>query len=67
MGADDKEINPNWDGKWVNYILNYYNVPFNKDEPFYNKTYTIAGTINGIDCISINQCVPDIEIINIKN
>jgi hypothetical protein len=66
MGADDIAINPNWDGKWVNYILNYYKVPFNKDSYFYNDVYTIKGVVNGIDCISKDQCVPDIDIINIS-
>jgi hypothetical protein len=66
MGADDITINPNWDGKWVNYILNYYKVPFDKDSYFYNDTYTIKGVVNGIDCISKDQCVPDIDIINIS-
>lgn len=65
MGADDKTINPNWDGKWVNYILNYYKVPFDKNGNFHNDTYTIRGVVNGIDCISLNQCVPDIDIISI--
>lgn len=65
MGADDRAINPNWDGKWVNYILDYYRVPFNKNSIFYNDIYTIQGKINGIDCGANNKCVPDIEIINI--
>lgn len=65
MNADDKTINPNWDGKWVNYILNYYKVPFNKDINFYNDIYTIQGKIRGVDCGADNKCVPDIDIINI--
>ncbi len=66
MGADDLTKNPNWDGKWVNYILNYYEVPFDKNNNFYDDVYTIQGKINGIDCGVDNKCVPDIEIINIK-
>lgn len=65
IGADDLTKNPNWDGKWVNYILNYYEVPFDKNGLFYNDVYTIRGKINGIDCAIGNKCVPDIEIINI--
>lgn len=65
IGADDLTKNPNWDGKWVNYILNYYEVPFDKNSLFYNDVYTIRGKINGIDCAIGNKCVPDIEIINI--
>lgn len=62
--ADITSINPNWDGLWVNYILNYYKVDFNKNSNFYNDIYTIKGIINGIDC-SGDRCIPDIEIINI--
>ncbi|MFA5109264.1 MAG: hypothetical protein WC458_01855 [Patescibacteria group bacterium] len=65
MRANDRVINPNWDGKWVNYILNYYKVPFDNDSRFYNEIYTIQGKINGIDCGADDKCVPDIEIINI--
>lgn len=64
--ADIYSINLNWDGHWVNYILNYYQaLPNNKDE-IYTNTYEITGTINGIDCGVDNKCHPDIEIINIK-
>lgn len=66
IDADDTKINPNWDGLWVNYILNYYKVPFDKNTSFYNDIYTITGTINGVDCGINNKCHPDIEIINIK-
>lgn len=69
MNADDLKTNPNWDGKWVNYILNYYKVAFNPNDNFYNDVYTIKGIVNGIDCAPDpnNKCVPDIEIINITN
>lgn len=65
IGADDTKSNPDWDGKWVNYILNYYKVPFDENSYFYNDTYTIVGVVNGIDCISVDQCVPDINIVSI--
>lgn len=65
MGATDPKINPNWDGYWVDYILNYYKVPFNKNEYFYDKLYTVEGKINGIDCGIAEKCVPDIDIIDI--
>ncbi|MFA5644472.1 MAG: hypothetical protein WC928_03035 [Patescibacteria group bacterium] len=65
MDSDDTKNNPDWDGLWVNYILNYYEVPFNKNTNFYNDIYTIEGVINGIDCASKDQCVPNINIINI--
>jgi len=63
--ADDINTNPNWNGNWVNYILNYYKVPFNENSDFYNEIYTITGQINGIDCAFADRCAPDIEIINI--
>lgn len=63
--ADIISINPDWDGLWVNYILNYYKVAFNKNSNFYNDIYTIQGKINGIDCLAGDRCIPDIEIINI--
>lgn len=66
MGADDRVINPTWDGEWVNYILNYYKVPFDKDSRFYDEIYTIQGKVNGIDCGADDKCVPDIDIINIE-
>jgi len=65
IGADDTKINPSWDGKWVDYTLNYYQVEFDKTEDFYNYTYWIKGVVKGIDCISRDQCVPDIDIISI--
>jgi hypothetical protein len=65
MGADDRTKNQDWDGKWVNYILNYYKVPFDKDSRFYDEIYTIQGKINGIDCGADDKCVPDIDIIKI--
>lgn len=65
MDANDFEVNPNWDGKWVNYILNYYKVPFDKDVRFYDDIYTIQGKVNGIDCGADDKCVPDIDIISI--
>lgn len=64
--ADIYSINPDWDGNWVNYILNYYEaIPDSKDK-IYTSTYEITGTINGIDCGIDDKCHPDIEIINIK-
>lgn len=63
--ADSILVNPNWDGLWVNYILNYYKVSFDKNSNFYNDTYKITGRIRGLDCGVDNKCIPDIEIINI--
>jgi hypothetical protein len=63
--ADSTLVNPGWDGLWVNYILTYYKVPFDKKSNFYNDVYKIKGKIKGIDCGADNKCVPDIEIINI--
>lgn len=63
--ADDINTNPSWDGNWVDYILNYYKVPFNKNSDFYNDIYTITGQINGIDCAFADRCAPDIETISI--
>jgi hypothetical protein len=65
MRADDMAVNPNWDGKWVNYILKYYKVRFDPNSPFYNNLYTITGTVDGIDCGVDSKCVPNIKIINI--
>ncbi len=65
MDADIIAINPSWDGQWVKYILNYYNVPFDENSDYYNDVYTVNGTINGIDCAPTDKCSPDIEIINI--
>jgi len=65
MDANNIEVNPIWDGLWVNYILNYYKVPFDKNMRFYNDVYTIKGTVNGIDCGVGNKCVPNIDIISI--
>jgi len=66
MDADNTEVNPDWDGHWVDYILNYYKVPFDKNDDFYDKIYTIIGRVNGIDCAMSERCSPDIEIIDIK-
>lgn len=66
MSADDIITNPSWDGNWVNYILNYYKVAFDKNSNFYNDIYTVKGFVNGIDCVSRDQCAPDIDIINIS-
>lgn len=65
MSADNLEINPGWDGHWVNYILNYYKVSFNENARFYNDIYTIKGIINGIDCGVDDKCIPNIGIISI--
>lgn len=65
MNADIISANPDWDGKWVNYILKYYKVPFDKNTNFYDEVYNITGEINGIDCGVDDKCIPDIEIINI--
>ena len=65
MNADNLEINPNWDGHWVNFILNYYKVPFNEDLRFYNDIYTIKGIIYGIDCGMNDKCIPNVDIISI--
>lgn len=66
MNADNLEINPGWDGYWVNYILNYYKVPFDKDQLFYDDIYTVAGKVNGLDCGVDDKCVPNIEIQSIS-
>lgn len=63
--ADDTKINPSWDGKWVNYILNHYGVKFDSSKRFYDEVYTVKGKINGIDCGVDDKCVPDVEIISI--
>ena len=65
--ADAYSMNPNWNGNWVNYILNNYQaLPSNKSD-IYNQIYQITGRVNGIDCGVDEKCHPDIEIINIKN
>jgi hypothetical protein len=66
MRADDLSVNPGWDGKWVKYILNYYNVPFDENSDYYNDIYTVKGIVNGIDCAPSDKCSPDIEIISIN-
>lgn len=63
--ADSVSVNPGWDGLWVNYILNYYKVSFDKNSNFYNDTYKITGKVRGLDCGVGGKCIPDIEIINI--
>jgi|GEM_PF-1668286 len=63
--ADIVDINPSWDGNWVDYILKYYKVPFDQNSNFYNEVYQIKGRINGVDCAASDRCAPDIEIINI--
>lgn len=65
MGADDIKVNPDWDGHWVDYILNYYKVPFNKKERFYDSIYTVKGVVGGLDCGVYEKCVPNIEILSI--
>jgi hypothetical protein len=67
MNGDDIATNPSWDGKWVNYILKYYKVPFDDRKQFYNDLYTVTGIVDGIDCGVDSKCVPNIKIINIKN
>jgi len=66
MNANDLSVNPKWDGKWVNYILNYYKVDFDESKRFYDDTYTIEGKLNGIDCGVDDKCLPDVEIISIR-
>lgn len=65
MNADNTKVNPEWDGKWVNYILKYYRVPFDENENYYNEVYVVTGKINGLDCGVDGTCRPDIEIIGI--
>jgi len=65
MNADNIKINPKWGGDWVDYILRYYRVPFNKNSRYYNETYTIKGMVDGLDCGVDTKCVPRIEIIGI--
>jgi len=66
MDVDDITINPDWDGNWVKYILNHYNVPFDENSNYFNDVYTVKGIINGIDCAPSDKCSPDIEIISIN-
>lgn len=63
MSADDISVNPNWDGSWVDYTLNYYGA--NNEDPM-NQIYEVEGSINGIDCGVHDRCAVDIEIIGIK-
>lgn len=65
IDADNIETNPNWDGHWVDYILNYYKIPFNKNLRFYDDVYTITGVVGDFDCGIAEKCVPNIDIINI--
>ena len=72
MGANDLSVNPNWDGRWVPYTLNYYKVPFDKDTRYYDDIYTVEGKINSVECDgdpkneSIDKyCYIDVGIINI--
>jgi len=65
MDGDNTEVNPEWDGNWVDYILNYYKVPFNKDSRFYDDIYTIKGIVDGFDCGVDVKCIPNIGIISI--
>lgn len=57
---DNTSINPNWSGDWVNTVLNYYKVDFDKD-----VIYTVTGKVNWVDCGVDDKCRPDIEIISI--
>jgi len=66
INANDKNINPNWDGKWVDYILNFYKVDFDPAKRFYDEIYLVEGKINGLDCDVNSRCIPDVEIISIK-
>jgi hypothetical protein len=66
MDANDLEKNPEWDGSWVPYVLNYYKVPFDKDSRYYDEIYTIKGSINGLDCGINDKCVPNIDILSIE-
>lgn len=65
IDSDGCEANPTWYCHRMDYILNYYKVPFDKNKNFYNDIYTITGKINGIDCGVDSKCIPDIEIIGI--
>ncbi|MDD3171465.1 MAG: hypothetical protein PHO86_04005, partial [Bacilli bacterium] len=65
MDADNIVINSDWDGNWVKYILNYYNVPFDENSDYFDDIYTVRGIINGIDCAPSDKCSPDIEITKI--
>lgn len=67
MDADDVAVNPNWDGHWVDYILNYYKVPFDKNKRFYDDVYTVTGVVYGLDCGVDDKCIPDIEIVSISS
>lgn len=66
MDANDLEKNPEWDGSWVPYVLNYYKVPFDKDSRYYDEIYTIKGSISGLDCGINDKCVPNIDILSIE-
>ena len=67
MDADNMAINPSWDGQWVPYILNYYKVPFDKNENYYDEIYIITGKINSLDSAPSenDKYIPDVDIINI--
>lgn len=67
MDADIIEKNPKWDGYWVDYILNYYKVPFDQNSRFYDDIYTITGLVGDFDCGIAEKCVPNIDIISIVN
>ncbi len=56
---------PYWNGSWVEYILKRY-VGLTSDQIIPDSTYSVIGTVAGIDCgIDYNKCIPDITIIDI--
>lgn len=66
MDADNISVNPNWDGNWVRFILDYYNLPLDEEGGYLNDTYLIKGVVLGVDCAPSDRCSPDIDIINIR-
>ena len=40
-------------------------MPFDKNDYFYNELYTITGIVNGVDCGVENNCIPNLDILNI--
>ena len=66
MDADNLSVNPNWDGSWVRFILDYYNIPLDEEGDYLNNTYLIKGAVLGVDCAPSDRCSPDIDIINIR-
>ena len=71
MSADDIKFNPNWDGHWVPYILNHFNVSFDRKDIYYDDLYTVTGAIASFNrCPEGKSCdfigtILDVEIISI--